>query len=325
MEIILLVVIAILPPIAFLVYILYLDRLEPEPLKLIARVLFLGCLSIVPAVVVELSLAMIPIFSMGGIAGSALKSFIMIAPIEECVKLAVVMIFIWKNRNFNEENDGIVYTGTAAIGFALLENMLYVVQHGLATGILRSVTSIPLHTFTGVLMGYFVGIARFAPSPGDARRMILKGLIIAIIFHGAYDTLALSGTAAAALLIPLVIALFVLGIIYLKKGKKLSAQRWGGAGPAAVETAAVPTPPVTAAAPEPEGTGRYKIVISRILFALSGIFWALLILGMADKSGGTSEPASTIIAGGIILTAIPIVIGIVLEVSYHRHRAPGKA
>ncbi len=312
MDILFLVILAVIPPIAFLMYILYLDRREPEPLKLIIKTLLLGCLSIVPALLIELALGLIPLFRIGGIAGVALKSFIVIAPAEEFVKLAVVMLFIWKNPNFNEENDGIVYVGTAAIGFALLENILYVVRHGLVIGIMRSVTSIPLHTFTGVLMGYFVGVAKFAPTPADTRRMILIGYFIAVIIHGAYDTFALSGSAAAVLLIPLVIALFVLGLIYLKKGKKLSALRWGGA--------AIAPSRITTDIPESHGTGIYKIVISRIIFGLSGLFWALLIIGIVGKSGGGSEPVANLIAGGIILTIIPIVIGIVLEASYHRHR-----
>ena len=326
MEIIILVVIAILPPIAFLLYILHRDRREPEPLNLIVKVFLLGGLSIVPAMLAEVGLGQFPLFSAGGIAGAALKSFIMIAPAEEFVKLAVVMIFIWKNVNFNEENDGIVYVGTAAIGFALLENIFYVVQNGLAVGIMRSVTSIPLHTFTGVLMGYFVGMAKFSPSPAGARRRILKGYLIAVLIHGLYDTLALSGSAAAALLVPLVIALFALGLIYLKKGNKLSALRWDGSGTAAAAAGLMAPPPVAADIPASHGGGTYKIVISRIIFAGAALFWALLVVGIFTKRpGGGSDSAATIIAGGIILTVIPIVIGIVLELSYRHHRAAATA
>ena len=168
MDLLLLVIIAVLPPIAFMLYIHRLDRIEPEPHGLIIKAMVLGAAAVIPAAIVELLLSMIPLFAMGGIIGAALKSFIVIAPVEEAVKLGVVLLFIWNNQNFNEENDGIVYTGAAAIGFALLENIMYVVQSGFGTGIMRAVTSIPLHTFTGVIMGYFVGIAKFAPVPGSA-------------------------------------------------------------------------------------------------------------------------------------------------------------
>ena len=58
----------------------------------------------------------------------------MIAPIEEFVKLLVIFIYVWDNINFNEENDGIVYTGTASIGFALFENILYVFRGEMSAG-----------------------------------------------------------------------------------------------------------------------------------------------------------------------------------------------
>lgn len=310
----LLVIIAILPPLAFMLYIYRLDRIEPEPYGLILKALALGAAAVIPAALIELSLGMIPVFALGGLAGAALKSFIVIAPVEEALKLAVVLLFIWKNRNFNEENDGIVYTGAAAIGFALLENILYVVQSGFGTGIMRAVTSIPLHTFTGVIMGYFVGIARFAPDAGTRTGAVWKGFITAYLIHAVYDTFVLSATAAALLIIPLVIALFVFGVIYLKKGAALSARRWSASPRAA--GSAPETAPIPPAAPSArQGNGVYKVVVSRILFALCGGFWALLAIAMAEKSGGTAD----IIAGGIIITIVPVVIAIILEISHRRH------
>ncbi|MBP7737794.1 MAG: PrsW family intramembrane metalloprotease [Spirochaetes bacterium] len=318
MDLLLLVITAILPPLAFMLYIYRLDRIEPEPYGLILKALALGAAAVIPAALIELSLGMIPIFALGGFAGAALKSFIVIAPVEEALKLAVVLLFIWKNMNFNEENDGIVYTGAAAIGFALLENILYVVQSGFGTGIMRAVTSIPLHTFTGVIMGYFVGIARFAPTAGARTGAIRKGFITAYLIHAVYDTFVLSATAAALLIIPLVIALFVFGVIYLRKGAALSARRWY-ATPRAEESApsTAPIPPAAPAARQ--GSGVYKIVVSRILFSLCAGFWALLAIAMTEKSVGTEGGITDIIAGGIILTIVPAVIAIILEISYRRH------
>ncbi len=319
MDLLILVGIAILPPVAFMLYIHHLDRIEPEPHGLIIKAMVLGAAAVIPAALVELLLSMIPVFAAGGIVGAAIKSFIVIAPIEETVKLGVVLLFIWKNVNFNEENDGIVYTGAAAIGFALLENIMYVLQSGFGTGIMRAVTSIPLHTFTGVLMGYFVGIAKFAPDAGKRNRTIRKGFIIAYLIHAVYDTLVLSATAAALLIIPLVIALFVFGGIYLKKGAAISQRRWNGTAPAGDTPA--PAPSATyAAAPAPRGSGTYKAVIARILFALCTGFWALLVIGMMEGPGDAQAGIPELIAGGIILTVIPSVVAIILEVSYRRHR-----
>jgi protease PrsW len=320
MDALILVIIAILPPLAFLLYIHHLDSIEPEPHGLILKALLLGALAVIPAAIIELLLGMVPILAMEGLAGAAIRSFIVIAPIEEAVKLGVVLLFIWKNANFNEENDGIVYVGAAAIGFSLLENILYVAQSGFATGIMRAVTSIPLHTFTGVIMGYFVGIAKFRP--GARAGNIAAGFVIAYLIHAVYDTFALAGTAIALLIIPLVIALIIFGVIYLKKGARLSSGRWNGTppsrpeAPAAAEPLAGPAPSKPGAA----GSGTYKIVISRVIFALCAGFWALLIAGTLFPGGDEATNPLDVVVGGIILTLVPAAIGLVLELSYRRQK-----
>jgi RsiW-degrading membrane proteinase PrsW (M82 family) len=324
MILLLLVIIAILPPIAYLLYIHHLDKIDPEPHGLILKSLLLGAAAIIPAGIVEKLLTEIPVFAMDGIPGAIIKSFVVIAPVEEAVKLAVVLLFIWKNPAFNEENDGIVYVGAASIGFAMLENVMYVLESGFFTGIMRAVTSVPLHTFTGVLMGYFVGIAKFAPAARLRNHNILKGFCIAYLIHAIYDSFVLSETAAALMVLPLVAALFVFGIIYLKKGKALSARRWGKVPPIEDAEHSVSIEPKTSSIARPattSGTGRYKIVISRILFILCAAFWALLIIGVIVETSRSSSIILEALAGGIMFTIIPAAIGIVLEVSYHRHNA----
>jgi hypothetical protein len=180
-------------------------------------------------------------------------------------------------------------------------------------------TSVPLHTFTGVIMGYFVGIARFAPTAGTRNGAIRKGFIAAYLIHAVYDTFVLSATAAALLIIPLVIALFVFGVIYLKKGAAMSARRWN-VSPAEPAADKAPIPIAKPAAQQ--GSSVYKVVVSRILFALCAGFWALLAIAMVDKPGGAQGGITDIIAGGIIITIVPVFIGIILEISYHRHRRP---
>ena len=163
------IVVSTIPAILFLVVILRMDRREPEPLQLVVKVIGLGAVAAIIAALVELGLDRFPAFHAGGLAGAAAASFIQVAPVEELCKLAVVLLFVWKNPNFNEENDGVVYLGASAIGFALLENIAYVVDKGIGTGVLRAFTAIPLHVFTAVVLGLFVGRARFSTGPRRAR------------------------------------------------------------------------------------------------------------------------------------------------------------
>ena len=75
------------------------------------------------------------------------------------------------------------------MGFATLENIGYVLNYGFQTGILRMFLSVPSHGAFAVLMGYHVGLAKFdkAPRRRGAIQHIVKGLLLAIFFHGAFD------------------------------------------------------------------------------------------------------------------------------------------
>ncbi|OPL18092.1 MAG: hypothetical protein AVO35_06195 [Candidatus Aegiribacteria sp. MLS_C] len=307
MQLLMLVLLAVAPPVAFLVYILRRDRVEPEPLGLVLKMLFLGCLSVIPAMVMELLFTDLPLFNGTGIAGSALKSFLLVAPVEEAVKLLTVLLFVWRNENFDQRGDGIVYTGTVAIGFAMAENLMYVLGRGWLIGVLRAVTSIPSHTFTGVLMGCFVGAAKFASNRKDRARFLVTGFLVAWLFHGAYNTFALSGTAAALLVVPLVIALFMLGSRSIRKNMVISGGR----------EKAVPAAPVKAGAAR--RARRWHKVAGRTLLVLSGIFWVLVGLGLLLDDMDSRE-AFHVILGTMVLTAVPFSLGIILEIA-HRRRA----
>jgi len=119
MSILFLTLLALAPPIGFLIYILRFDRIEPEPTGFVARMLFLGVLSVVPAALIEGVFLDSSLFTGNGLVQAGLKSFLVIAPVEEAMKLLVVILFAWRSRSFNEPNDGIVYAGAVSIGFAM--------------------------------------------------------------------------------------------------------------------------------------------------------------------------------------------------------------
>jgi RsiW-degrading membrane proteinase PrsW (M82 family) len=91
---------------------------------------------------------------------------------------------LYPNKNFNEPFDGIVYSLTVSLGFAGLENILYVLDGGVETAVLRMFTAVPAHASFGVLMGYFLGKAKFEHKKGH---YAIYALAVATLFHGAYD------------------------------------------------------------------------------------------------------------------------------------------
>lgn len=179
---------AIAPGIAISLYIFYKDRYNREPLLNLVISFVLGALSIIPAIYIEKAAGRS--FIDGSVTGVALFAFIVIALTEEGVKFAVMRTYSWKLKSFDEPLDGIVYMIMIGMGFATVENIMYVLSYadhgrGLEIGLKRMFLSVPAHAAFSVVMGYFIGKARFARK--NKIRLQLYGLLAAVFFHGTYD------------------------------------------------------------------------------------------------------------------------------------------
>ena len=154
----LLILIALLPAAALAVYIYRKDAIEQEPVNLLLRLAGFGALSCVPAALAEMVIS--GAFRLIGIPdasylGSFLNAFAMAALCEELCKFYFLNRQTWRHPAFDYQFDGIVYAVTVSLGFAALENVQYVLQYGLSTGLVRAVTSVPGHAIFGVFMGYY--------------------------------------------------------------------------------------------------------------------------------------------------------------------------
>jgi RsiW-degrading membrane proteinase PrsW (M82 family) len=126
------------------------------------------------------------------VEGQLFGAFIVAALVEEFVKFAFCRWYAYPKVDFNEPLDGIVYMVMVATGFATLENIFYVFSSdkgGLSTGIMRMFLAVPGHACWGVIIGYFMGIAKFKPSAIQRFGLMVIGLLIAILLHGTYDAL----------------------------------------------------------------------------------------------------------------------------------------
>jgi RsiW-degrading membrane proteinase PrsW (M82 family) len=93
--------------------------------------------------------------------------------------------YAFPKKTFDEPYDGIVYSVMVGMGFATVENIGYVYQHGINTALLRMFLSVPAHATFAILMGYFVGKAKFIPE--KRFYYLFMGLFWATFFHGTYD------------------------------------------------------------------------------------------------------------------------------------------
>lgn len=186
-----LLLVAVAPTLALLVYFYLRDRYEPEPRRYVVAAFLYGVLLVVPAIWLE-RLAMRAVspewLALSGLWGRLYEDVVVAAGVEEGVKwlLFVTTIAWW--RELDEPYDGLLYGATLALGFAAGENVAYVLRHGTWTvAILRGVFAVPAHALFGASMGYFVGRVKFRARGRSASAGL--SLLAPWALHGAYDLL----------------------------------------------------------------------------------------------------------------------------------------
>lgn len=203
--ILLLVVVALAPCLFLLWYFYNRDRYEPEPKRKILKVFLLGALMVIPAAIIEIIFITIVDTMTSGTVYIFILAFIIVAPTEELLKFYTVKRWAYRSIEFDEVMDGIVYTVSASLGFATVENIFYVLSQGIGTGIARAFLAVPGHAFFGALMGYYIGRAKFDKK--KEKQLIMRGILFAILVHGIYNFLLLTKTAFALLVIILLVVL----------------------------------------------------------------------------------------------------------------------
>ena len=223
-----LLMIALLPAVLLTIYIYKKDRVEREPVRLIIKLLVLGAVSCIPASALELAITNVieaadiqnPYFA------AFLEAFVVAALCEELMKRFFLRRATWNNAAFDFQFDAIVYGVTVSLGFAALENVLYVMQSGFETGLLRAVTSVPGHAIFGVFMGYFYGYAKLSEAQGrasESREYMALSLLVPILLHGTYDFIAFSMQISELWLLPFfayVALLYVIGLRRVNRSAK---------------------------------------------------------------------------------------------------------
>lgn len=214
--------IAILPVIILLTYIYKKDKFQKEPLPLLLGALGMGMLSVLPIVFVERALSNLNPYE--GVNGALYTAFVVAGCTEEGFKLLFLYWLIWRNRHFDEYFDGIVYAVFVSMGFALVENVMYVFSGGLGTGIMRALLSVPAHFLFAVVMGYFFALAKFYRNRG--LNMVLA-FIAPMLLHGTFDALLMVAEVSETMQGVCFFAFIVFDIILWKIGKKRLRQLEG--------------------------------------------------------------------------------------------------
>lgn len=212
--------ISMAPVLLIFSYVYYRDKYEKEPVSLLLKGFIAGILLVVPILFAESFLGKVSTTFLP-IPKAAWDGFIDASATEELFKFAAVFFLFWRDRNFNEKFDGIVYAVTVSLGFAAVENFIYVFQGTIGTGLFRAFTAVPAHALFGIIMGYYLGMARF--SPWRRTGYLVKALIVPWFFHGLYDFFILSGHPVLNFLfIPLMLIMLVMGFSRMKEQSNAS-------------------------------------------------------------------------------------------------------
>ena len=213
---------AALVPAAFLMVQVYrLDRIEKEPAGLLLKLALFGALSGLAAGAIEGALTRLLDVTLGGsMLRLVLENFLAVALVEEACKRWVVLKFAWRHPAFDYRFDAVVYCVFSALGFAALENILYVAEYGFAVAVSRALLSVPGHCFFAVYMGIYLGQAKMAERamqryyielPDETPGQYLRAsLLVPTLLHGFWDfSLSVGGWLMTVLFYLFVLAFFI--------------------------------------------------------------------------------------------------------------------
>jgi len=216
MGLLALLAIAMAPGVAIGIYIYLKDRHEKEPIGLLIKSFFYGVLSVLITFLLSFIIGKFVTIDELDVSEQAAHAFLIVALVEEFSKFIFVRGILYRNKNFNEPFDGIVYAVMVSMGFATFENILYVSEGGLGVALTRMFTAVPAHATFAILMGYYLGKAKFEHKKSY---YALHALGIATLFHGAYDYFLFISFVPGIWLGAL--ASLVLGIYLSKKAIKI--------------------------------------------------------------------------------------------------------
>lgn len=211
-------------------YIYSKDR-NKEPLKIISKLFAGGILSCILTILISSVLyEAVPFFKLESTELTLVELFVQVfvgvALIEEFFKWIFLYIFAYNDNEFDELYDMVVYGAFVALGFAAIENVMYVLTGGVEVGFLRAISAVPGHAFYGVFMGYYLGLAKLSiiNNREDLRlKNMALSLIVPILLHGIYDYLALSGNEVLVIIfLVFVVVLYIMAIKKIKKTAKIT-------------------------------------------------------------------------------------------------------
>jgi len=214
---------AVIPAVVLLVKVYKVDHLDKESPRLLWNLVVRGVIATVFAMLTEWigEFVLSSFVQEQTVLYNFLLYFIVVAVSEEGFKYLLMKQRTWKDPEFNFQFDGVVYAVFVSLGFALWENISYVLMYGFGTALVRAVTAVPGHACFGVFMGAWYGLAKKYESygmPSQSKTCRVVALLSSIVLHGCYDfTASIENQNYAWLFVAFVVVMFIVAFRLVKK------------------------------------------------------------------------------------------------------------
>lgn len=198
-------------------YVYLRDSFSKPAMYLVLRIFIIGALLVVPISVIQFAFTEEGVFT-----HSFTKAFVLYGLIEEGLKWLMLFVFAYQHGQLKRPSDGILFGVSISFGFATVENALYMVAYGLENMIPRALMPTTAHAVYGIVMGYYIGQAKY----NQKRKMafLLLSASLPMLLHGLYDFILMDfGHYFLFAMVPFMIALWLLAIWKLKKASRLNS------------------------------------------------------------------------------------------------------
>ncbi|WP_186577825.1 glutamic-type intramembrane protease PrsW [Aquibacillus kalidii] len=206
------------PTLALMAFFYLKDKFSNEPKRAVFQTFMYGALLVFPLMFIQYA------FTEEGIGQTPfIRSFILIGFLEEFFKWFIFLYTIFKYTKFYSLYDGIIYGVSISLGFATVENILYLLAHGIEYAFTRALFPVSSHALFGVIMGYYLGKAKISLYPTNMN--ILLALVIPVLLHGFYDFVleTIKSNNWLFIIIPFMIALWINGLRKVKIANQYQA------------------------------------------------------------------------------------------------------
>lgn len=213
---------AVIPAVVLLVKVYKVDHLDKESPRLLWNLVVRGVIATVFAMLTEWigEFVLSSFVQEQTVLYNFLLYFIVVAVSEEGFKYLLMKQRTWKDPEFNFQFDGVVYAVFVSLGFALWENISYVLMYGFGTALIRAVTAVPGHACFGVFMGAWYGLAKKYESYGmhsQSKTCRVVALLSSIVLHGCYDfTASIENQNYAWIFVAFVVVMFIVAFRLVK-------------------------------------------------------------------------------------------------------------